>query len=135
MAGTVAFPCLSEDAWVTNTVKVADQMMAHFFTSNYSQSYIYAGYVSSFPYILAINHGSISSICSETKNALVSYFSRFFQNVVVEVQEVPNEDEPSKAQISILVQFVDYENKPYSVGQILRVTGSTFEKVAAINNG
>lgn len=136
MADTpVLLPTLSEDGWVESTSKVADMLMSHFFISNFSQSYIHAGRVSSFPYILAVNHGNIEMICSETRSVLSAYFGRYFDNVGVEVKEVDNPDEPSKAALSMLIQFTDKEGKNFSVGQILEVIDSKFRKIADINNG
>lgn len=135
MAEAVLFPTLSEDAWVDNPQKTADLLMAHFFVSNASQSYIYNREVASFPYILAINHGNMSAIISATTSTLTSYFARFFENVIVEVREVENVEEPSKAQLEMVVQFVDHEGRPHSVGEIIKITDSTFEKVIRISNG
>jgi hypothetical protein len=53
----------------------------------------------------------------------------------VEVREVENPQEPSKAAISILVQFTDKEGKTFSVGQVLELLDSKFRKIADINNG
>lgn len=135
MTGAVLYPSLSEDGWISSTSKSADLLFSHFFVSNYSQSYVYAGYVSSFPYILAINHGDISAIIQATRKALEDLFGRFFQNVDVAVTEIPNAVSPSQVQLEIVVNFTDYANVQCSLGDIIKMSNSTFERVAKINNG
>ena len=44
MTSKVLYPALSEDGWVSDSVKVADQLFSTFLTaSDYSQTYLYTG--------------------------------------------------------------------------------------------
>lgn len=135
MADPILFPALSEDGWIDNTSKTADLMMSHFFTSNFSQSYIHAGEVTSFPYILATNDGNVNAICSATRTQLTSYFGHYFSNVVVEVVDATTDAEPSKAAISITIEFTDATGRAFSVGKIIQMSDSKFTLIANINNG
>lgn len=135
MANQVSFPSLSEDGWIRSNQKIGDNMLAHFLVSNFSQTILYPGLISSFPYILAVNDGNISAIISETQRVLGAYFGHYFERVAVEVLEIDNLISPSKAIVSIAVDFMDSAGLQYSVGESIRLVDSVFEKVTAINNG
>lgn len=135
MATAITFPSLSEDGWVTNSTKTADYMLSHFFLADRSQSYMYDKFVSSLPWILTNAHGDMGKTTSDVRTTLQTYFARYFNNVVVEVQEVPNEQEPSKAQISIYVKFTDADGKEIVVGKMLMINETIIEKVINLNNG
>lgn len=128
-------PSLSEDSWCFSGVKIADYMLAHFFLSDYSQTYIYFGQVSSLPWIITDNQGNIGATCAATQRTLQTYFSRYFNNVVVEVSEEPNVDEPSKAQMSIYVKFTEEDGTTQVVGKMLTINDTVIEKIINISNG
>lgn len=135
MAGEVYFPSLSEDGWVTSSMKIADYLLSHFFISDFSQSYIYITNVSSLPWIIQKHQGDISRTCTEIQNTLSEYFSRFFSNVQVEVTDVTNTATPSKAEISIYLKFIDKDNKEFVFGKLLEIADMTITKIIDINNG
>lgn len=135
MATQISFPSLAEDAWVTSPAKIADYMLSHFFLSDRSQSYLYDQHVSSLPWILTENQGNIGTTISDVRQTLETYFSRYFNNVVVEVSEVPNPDSLSKAQITIYIKFYDVNGKEYVVGKMLQISDTILEKIITLNNG
>lgn len=128
-------PSLSEDGWVDNSAKIADYMLSHFFVADYSQSYIYHTYVSSLPWILTQNQGNMGKTCSEVQNVLSAYFMRYFNNVVVEVTEVPNTENPSYGQISIYVRFTDVAGNEIVLGKVVQTSGNVIQKIINISNG
>ncbi len=128
-------PSLSEDGWVNNSIKTCDYLLSHFFLSDYSQSYIYHGQVSSLPWIIQQTQGNMSRTVSLTQQTLSGYFSRYFNNVVVEVSEIEDANNPSKGEITIYVKFTDAENKEYVVGKLLHITDLTISKIINLSNG
>lgn len=132
---SVYYPSLSEDSWVDSPVKQADYLFSTFFVADYSQTYLYKDKVSSLPYILQNNTGDVTRTCTEVQTTLSSYFSRYFNNVVVEVTEVPNPEATSKAQISIYVKFADKDNKEHVLGKLLQYQDTIISKVVTLNNG
>lgn len=135
MAEAILFPSLSEDGWVQSPDKIADYMLSHFFVSDYSQTYNYKGQVSSLPWILQDTQGNITQACTAVRAALNTYFSRYFNSVVVEVRELPNPDSPTKGQITIYVNFTDAQGKVYVLGKLLQIADTIIEKIININNG
>ena len=135
MTSLATMPSLSEDGWVTDSVKVADYLLSHFFLSEYSQTYIYHQQVSSLPWILQVTQGDMSATIDKTRRTLSEYFSRYFNNVEVEVLDVTSEETPSKAAISIYIKFTDKEGKEHVFGKFLEMADLTITKIVNINNG
>ena len=134
MATIPTLPSLSEDGWIKNPQSVADYLFAHFFLSDRSQTQIFEEQVSSFQWILATTQGNMADTLSLTRSTLTTYFSKYFNNVVVEVQEEPNEKEPSKAQISIYINFTDSTGKVHNFGRLLPVSETKTAEVLSILN-
>ena len=135
MNAKVLLPTLSDDGWVNASIKTADYLLSSFFISDFSQTYIYHGNVSSLPYIIQANQGDILKTCGETRNVLETYFSRYFNNVVVEVTEVPNKEDPTAVGLGIYIKFTDTDNKEHILGKILEIANTSIKKIIDINNG
>lgn len=135
MATGITFPALSEDGWVTSSAKTADYMLSHFFLSDRSQSYMYDQYISSFPWILTDTQGNIGLTISAVRETLQTYFSRYFTSVIIEVVEVPNDEDPGKAQISLYVKFTGRDGKEVVLGKMLQINDTILEKIITLNNG
>lgn len=129
MGSKVLFPSLSEDGWVTNSAKVADYLPCHFLESDYSQSYLYKEHVSSLAWILQDTQGDMTKTIQAVQITLVTYFSRYFDNVVCEVTERPNPTDPSNAAISIYLKFTDTENKELVLGKLVDITDMKFSQI------
>lgn len=135
MTSLATMPSLSEDGWVTDSIKTADYLLSHLFLSERSQSYLYNNNITSLPYILQTTQGDITQTITLLRSSIEEYFSRYFNNVVVEVTDVTSEDEPSKASISLFVQFSDKENIEHNLGKIIETSNLTISKIIDINNG
>lgn len=135
MTSLATMPSLSEDGWVTDSVKVADYLLSHFFLSEYSQTYIYHQQVSSLPWILQVTQGDMNATIDKTRRTLSEYFSRYFNNVEVEVTDATSAEEPSKAAISLYIRFSDKENKEHVLGKFLETHDLKITKIIDINNG
>lgn len=135
MTSKVLFPSLSEDGWVSSSTKVADYLFSHFFISDYSQTYVYDKQVSSMPWIIQKNQGDMTQTLSDMQATLSIYFSRYFNNVVVEAKDITDANFPSKGIISLYIKFTDQENKDQVFGKLLEISNMTISKIVAINNG
>ena len=89
--------------------------MSYYITSEYSQSYIYHGNITSLPYHVQTFTGSSSDLQSTIKNDLSRYLGRYFTNVELEVNIT---DDDSSGRINILIKAIVYEGKyKYSLGR------------------
>lgn len=135
MAAVKYYPSLSEDAWVDSPIKIADNLFSCFFTSEFSQSYIYQGHITSFPYILQDNQGDITSTINAVRSELSIYFSRYFNNVVVEVIDKTDINAPNKVAIAIYVSFDGNDGINYSLGKMAESADLKVTKIINISNG
>lgn len=135
MSSKAFLPSLSVDGWVNSSIKTADYLFSHIFLSDYSQTYLYTGFVTSLAWIIQATEGNMAETIRLTQLQLGEYFTRYFNNVVVEVTEVENIENPSKGQISIYLRFTDTENKEYVLGKLLTIIDSKITEVVNINNG
>ena len=134
MTAIATVPSLSEDSWTTDSVKVADYILSYFLTSQYSQTYLYIGHITSFAYIIQSKSGDVNATVIETQNQLTAYFSKYFVDVNVEVANVPNTVDPSMAQISIVLQYSDLEGIQYNLAKLLQITNLKVVKIIDYNN-
>ncbi len=128
-------PSLSQDGWVDSSLKLADYLLSHFFLSDYSQTYLYEGNVSSLPWIIQHTQNNMTETTSLTQSTLSNYFKRYFDVVTVQVVEVPNDKDPSFAQISIYLSFTDSVGITYKIDKIIDIVNSKIHKIIALNNG
>lgn len=135
MANKILMPHLSNEGWIKDSVKIADIALSHFFLAEASQSYIYDGHVTSFPFILQDTQGKMTQTLSDTRNALNTYFSRFFNNVVVETRDDTDPNEPSKGIMTIYLSFTDSDGNNYSLGQLIKFQDLKVNEIIKINNG
>jgi hypothetical protein len=135
MAEQTLYPSLSEDGWVTSPERTADYLLASFIVADYSQTYMYPGMVSSLPWILQNNLGDTPRAAIEIQRALDTYFSRYFTNIVSDVKQVPNVENPAKEQLSIYLKFDDDTGKSHVLGRLLQMSNSLVESIVKINNG
>lgn len=135
MTNKITLPHLSSEGWVRDSVKIADILMSHFFLAEASQSYLYLDHVSSFPYILQKTQGKMNDTLIELRETLNTYFSRHFNNVVVETRDDTNPEDPSKGIITIYLSFVDSDGNRISFGQLVKFQDLKINEIIKINNG
>lgn len=85
MGSKHVFPSLTTQGWLKQSISVFDQMVGEFFLSEYSQTFLFTGAVSSFPWILQRYKGDLLTICSKTKDTLTTYLSTQFPAVEIDV--------------------------------------------------
>lgn len=124
---------LSSDGWVSAPMKKFDYAIAHFFASEYSQTHIFKGNISSLPYIVQESQGNMQDFCSSLEKTLTSYLNSMFQNVVVEATEVPT-DTQFKGEVRMYVQVTDYDGTELNLGKILRTENGLIREIVDIVN-
>lgn len=134
MSNNILLPSLSPDGWVQSTAEQADYLISHFFEAEYSQTHIYEGYVSSFPWLIRQYQSDMTGLTSATMDTLSRYFGAYFDNVQVDC--AVNEIIPASSQInlSIYVAFTDKNGKDFILSRALDILNSKIAKVIALNN-
>lgn len=131
---SITLPSLSEDGWVMTDQRQAEYIFSHFFLSDYSQTYIYRDKITSFAWILAEGNGDMTKIGVMTQSRLSTYFSRYFHNVEVETEMLPDPNNPSEYSIKIYLSFDGKDGKNYNLGRIAFVQDSLIKRVVDLSN-
>jgi hypothetical protein len=130
------FPSLSESGWITDSRQIGDYLFAHFFASNYSQTQIYIGQVSSMAYIIATNADDIDKTVSTLQQQLQTYFGRYFSTVTVEIRYFENPEDANKVDLTIYIGYTDSEGNEFTIGRLLsELDSQTYKITKLINTG
>lgn len=133
MSTQVAIGTLGPDGWVTSPVKKFEYAIAHFFASEYSQTHLFKGYISSLPWIVQDTQGDMLRFCSAIESTLTSYLSTMFSNVVVEAAEVAT-DKQFIGEVRLYVQVTDSDGTVLNLGKILRTENGLIREIVDIVN-
>lgn len=136
MTSKTLFPTLDTDSWVNTPIKVADYLFSHFFLADYSQTAIFIGQVTSFAWILQHYQSDMSQIMTQTQLALSTYFSKQFNEVEVQIDEIPNPDSINDHKLSLYLTFKDTEGVAYNLERIIKYQGlKVTEIISVLNQG
>lgn len=134
MALATFVPTLSEDGWENDPVKMGDILISHFFISDYSQTQVYTGQVASLPYIVQQNQSNLSGLFSDITSVLTRYLSRYFQNVIVEVNQNTQYSVGSSIAINLFVSYVGSDGKTYTLTNLIQTLNSKILNITNLNN-
>ncbi len=119
---------LSVDKVISEAVLKLDAVYAYFLASEYSQTNIYRGNISSLKYILK-NHGTdTSGLTSEMTSVLDTYLKRFFTTVDVFVEV--NTDNG----VDVSIRVIDADGVETTLANSLNVINGKLDTYAAIEN-
>lgn len=134
MIENYTLPTLSPEGWVQSTAELADYLIAHFFASEYSQSHLYQGNVSSFQWIIQETQGNMTKTQSLLKDTLSIYYGRYFDNVVVETSYTQSPPDSVKVVLNLYLSFTDKTGKDFVLGRTLELLNSKISKIITANN-
>lgn len=134
MADEIYFPSLTETGWITSSEITGDFLFAHFFASDYSQTHLYSGHVSSFAKIMQKNMDNVDNLVSELRSTLLLYYTRYFENVVVDVNVKDDLTNDSKLSLLIYIAYSDTAGKQYNLAKLVRDVTSKSSQIIDINN-
>jgi hypothetical protein len=130
------FPSLSESGWLTSSARIADALLAHMLISNYSQSQIYAGSVSSMAYVIEQGQGDIPKTISLLENTLSTYLKRFFDQVSIEIKQLTITNKSSNVSLTMYIGLTDSLGDTITLDKLISsVNGSTYKMVNLNNTG
>lgn len=130
----IVLPSLSEDGWVSTDGRQGAILFSHIFLSDYSQTYVYDGEVTSLAWMVATCQGDTSKLNSLAKSTLERYFGRYFAEVVVETKTDPDPNNPSKYGLTIYLSYTGKDGVRYNLGKMAQVDNDIIKKVVNLNN-
>jgi hypothetical protein len=127
-------PSLSANGWLVELTERADALMAYYLTSEYSQSYIYHGAITSLTYHIQ-QHGQAPDRLEEhVHRDLSRYFRRYFDDVQLEVTtSIPDHEDPNRLNLTINAIIIE-KGQRYSLGREVRTLNNRVVTVFNLNN-
>tara|TARA_A200000159_G_scaffold164811_1_gene196461 strand:+ start:758 stop:1159 length:402 start_codon:yes stop_codon:yes gene_type:complete len=127
-------PTLTVDGFVHSVPQTCDYLLAYFFLSQYSQSNLYYGKISSLAYIIQENGHDEQTMLLRIQSTLTTLFNRYFDSV--EVSANITRDEDNEAQYEIVTELIVRRGDiSYNVGRQVSLINSVVQNIAELNNG
>jgi signal recognition particle subunit SEC65 len=133
MSSNAYLPLLTEEAWNNDSLSVLDGLIAHFYASDYSQTYIYKDQVASLAYLIYQNkdHDELRNAVS---NTLERYVRRYFDEVDVKCEIIQDSENPGLYTIIISCIVIDNEGVEYSIAKAIKIKDSKLKSIVTVNN-
>ena len=128
-------PSLSIAGWISAPVPKLDELLADFYSAEYSQTYLYYGHVASIQQIVQSNNNDPSATCAGIRTTLKRYLERYFNEATVEAEWINRDTGQNKADIRIAVSVLDSAGKTYSFHDVVSVMNSKVVAILNANNG
>lgn len=131
----IPVPTLSTQGFVYDQAGKIDYLLSHFFLSDYNQTYLYPGTVSSLPEIIQKNGGEVNGVIHDLTRKLKDYLGRYYDSIDLDIYSPNNNDADvsTKAELVISLSVVD-GNKSTEFTRLLRTTNSKMSEIIRINN-
>lgn len=138
---TCYYGSLSTDGgWVKAPLKLADNLLADFYSTDYSQSYLFLGDISSMAYLVSTYQENFDECVLRVRDELQKYFGRYFANVVVTVENVTKESSAFN-EMEIYLSFMDkdeYSKKGeqsqlFTLKNVLDINAGKFEVIRKLS--
>lgn len=130
----LSVPSLTSAGWIRSIPEAVDAIMAYYFESDYNQSTVYAGTISSVQYDIEQTSHDISATVARLRRSLEQLFSRYFPegaNATVTANDTP--DNQTGAINITLDVIVTQDGKNYAVSAALAVNGTKFTRFNNLN--
>lgn len=128
-------PSLTDAGWLDQTDSIVDTLFSDYLASDYSQSHLYYGNVSSFAKAVMEGGTDIATIINKVQSSMYNYFNRFLDNVQVDVREYVEVPGSGRTSLSLYVGFTDRDGKQKTLGRILEnIQDPKSGKIIKLNN-
>lgn len=127
------YPALDDSGWLTEINQVLDAVVSDFYMAEYSQDYVFARSVTSFPKILEENNGDIDNIAIATRAQLTQLLLKYFEDAQVEASKMPDSSEMRG--LMMLSVTVTRGKETTSLRNLLRINNTRLEAVRKILDG
>lgn len=117
-----SIPTLSADGYVTDPKKIMSYLFAHLHEVRLDDSNIYRGNINSIASIIADVGNDPDAFVSRLRSELNTAFSRFFDEVSIDIDVVDREETRFSVKIDLSATL---EGKSYSLGQLLSIDPTT----------
>ena len=131
---TIYVPTLSPDGWVTDGKLQGAYLMSHLLESDFSQSIIYKGKVTSLGYIFSQTPDDPDATLSALQTALKIYFGRYYSDVTVDITKLVHTDNPSQVDFQLYIAYTDNAGNQRTLSDIIETTNGKINDAITVNN-
>lgn len=118
----VTLPLLGSEGFSQDPDIIMARLLQHAFLSDYSQSNIYAGSVTSIQYIISEHAQDPLALSVAMRKALLQYYSRYMEDVSVTFEQSDFFDPTDEAQMQFNLGVTGYmNNSRYELNRTLQV--------------
>lgn len=116
---SISLPVLGPEGFITKPSDMLRQAFQVIFVSDYSQSNIFFGNVTSVQYVLSLFPNDMEKTISLLETGIQKYLLRFFSNVEVNITDVTIGD-GAKRTLSVDIVVTDATGTKHSLGATIR---------------
>lgn len=130
-------PTLTAKGWLTDLAEIIDMALSHMFVSDYSQSNLHHGDITSFSWLVAQHGNQPAVMATELENSLLVYLSRYCErcNVVVTYDFIKG-TEINKSKYNLFIRLeVFKDGERYALDKEIEVIDSKFKMITGVLNG
>lgn len=127
-------PTLSSIGWKNEIRDKIDTLMSYFFYSDYSQSNVYLGNITSLPKIIEEHGNNELNIKTEMEYKLQTYLGRYFDAVEIDVKvNIPEDSVDNRMEI-VCSALVAEKGVKYDISRLLRLKDGKLNEIIDRNN-
>jgi hypothetical protein len=128
-------PTLTAKGWATDMETKADMLLSYYFTSQYSQSNLYRGGISSLQYQLQQWGNNPMSLQNYLQTAISTYLSKYFDsaNVLITIVD-PTSQQDQRMTVQVDAR-VTQNGVTASLGRLVYFLNATIVSIMNMNNG
>jgi hypothetical protein len=129
-------PVLGTQSFVYDSANKFNQLLSDFYLSDYNQTQLYPGQVTSLPRILQQAGSDYATAVSKIQSLFSNYLSRYYDgNNSVQVSVVDDTAVGRKDQLILkLVVSLTEDSQQVTYGYLLKTANAMIEEVVRINN-
>lgn len=116
-------PVLGPEGWVSAGQKKLDQIMAHLYSSDASQSHLFPGLVSSMSAVVKETQGRLDEARTKIQEMLTIYFKNYFYNVEVIVY-IHNTTDFHRGELVLAAEMEDETGQTFQLHEVMTKDGS-----------
>lgn len=121
----IPYACI-DTGYIYDPAKKLDNLMSDFYEAENSQSYLFTGHISSFPYIIQMYERDPEVVVAKFRDTLTKYLGKYFDTVAVEAVKADSDSSTSYDLRARVV--VTQDDITINFHDQLRITGTSFEK-------
>lgn len=132
----IPVPTLSTQGWVRDPVGKFDFLLAHFFLSDYNQTFLYRGHVTSLPRIIEKHGSDMAAVINDLRTSLSAYMASYYDAVEVEVTPATPLDIDPRSKIELTLSIGVSDKGTHAIyGRLLQGDNAKIDQIVKLNNG